>query len=71
MEIPTPTRSDVEAFKEEAVRNLIRGDPERLKRELDGLPYPEEMPAYGEIIVDDMGNLWVQEYEGVRNEQHI
>lgn len=26
------------------------------------LPFPETLPAHGEMVVDDLGNLWVAEY---------
>jgi hypothetical protein len=31
-------------------------------QELRDLPYPESMPAHGDIVVDADGNLWVEEY---------
>jgi hypothetical protein len=29
----------------------------------EDLPIPERVPAYGELIVDDVGNLWAQRHE--------
>jgi hypothetical protein len=63
------TAADVAAFKGEVLSGLVRGDPQQVRRELDELPYPDEMPAYGEILVDDGGNLWVEEYRPPGDEQ--
>jgi hypothetical protein len=57
------TPDDIERYKEresatapdETYRTLV----ERL---LSVQPYPETMPAYGELVVDVEGNLWVAEY---------
>ena len=39
------------------------------ERELNALPYPQTMPAYGRIMVDSDGNLWVPEYRPFGDEQ--
>ncbi len=41
-----------------AARAASRG----VQREPPALPHAETMPAYGNILVDDEGNLWVKEY---------
>ena len=35
----------------------------------DGQPFPETMPAYEGVIVDEEGNLWVEEYRAPGDEQ--
>lgn len=32
------------------------------QRALDELPWPDHMPAYQSLVVDDMGNLWIELY---------
>jgi hypothetical protein len=34
----------------------------RVAAELDKLEYPELLPAYGGVVVDEEGNLWVEEF---------
>jgi hypothetical protein len=56
----TPTtQADIDRYKRArlaGVHELQRPDREM---ELDALPYPETMPAFGPIEVDAAGNLWV------------
>ncbi|MEX0691331.1 MAG: hypothetical protein WD043_05765 [Gemmatimonadales bacterium] len=69
MRANTPvTPSDIAAFKQGVLEGFVQGDPQRIRRELDGLPYPQEMPAFGRILMDDVGHLWVQE-QGSGDEQ--
>jgi hypothetical protein len=35
---------------------------QRVERELNDVPFPETMPAYGPIMADREGNLWVRQY---------
>jgi len=57
------TAVDIEAYRAGELADV--SDPveraERL-RQLDNLPYPETMPAYGTIEVDAEGNIWVADY---------
>jgi hypothetical protein len=39
----------------EHIRNRVEGF-------LDAMPLPATMPAFGPMLVDDVGNLWVQQY---------
>ena len=57
------TNESIDEFKRELIANSFTiGDTARMLSELDELPYPETMPAYGSILVDEVGNLWVQKY---------
>ena len=57
------TDADVEREKqrrlERATSESDRRDIERLFREL---PQPKTMPAYSDIVIDDLDNLWVGDY---------
>ncbi len=57
------TREDVAAIRSERVPES--GDPNRrrlLEEAFEAMPVPETMPAFSTIHVDDVGNLWVEEY---------
>lgn len=45
----------LEAAPSEAVRR-------RVERFLDEAPFPDRMPAYRKLLVDDRGHLWVEHY---------
>lgn len=56
------TEADIEAYRSsvlEEVPEERRPDTERTLREM---PYPETMPAHGELHVDALDHLWVQDY---------
>ncbi|MEW5927216.1 MAG: 6-bladed beta-propeller [Gemmatimonadota bacterium] len=64
---PRPvTPADVESFKE--VRRRVLQDPRRarlrplIEKSLAAMPYPETMPAHGEIRADPAGGLWVSDF---------
>ena len=56
------TSRDIEAFKAEFVEGSAPGSWDR--RIVDHLEFPETMPAYGPVVVDALGNVWVAEYGG-------
>lgn len=57
------TDEAIDEYKRQAIAgSFVIGDTARVRRGLDELPYPETMPAYGSILLDDVGNLWVQKY---------
>ena len=66
------SRSDRERMQE-AYSKTYSGDTQnwgaRYARSMD---FPQEMPWFGPLEVDRLGNLWVQEYEpfGVEGDQH-
>ncbi|NIM51888.1 MAG: hypothetical protein GTN78_05300 [Gemmatimonadales bacterium] len=66
----TVTAADIEAYKDRELADVTDAEarPERL-RELERLPYPETMPAYGTIKIDSEGNLWVAEYRRPGDDQ--
>ena len=57
------TEAIVERYKEVRLAGLteIRERMDK-QRELDSLPFPGAMPAYGQLRADASGNLWVAEY---------
>lgn len=61
---PRPVSGDhMSAWREEQLERV--GDPNRrreMARILEGMPVPETMPAYGQVRVDDVGHIWVEEY---------
>ena len=63
---PVPNRPvtsrDIEAFKAEFVEGSAPGSWHR--RIVDALEFPETTPAYGTVVVDALGNVWVAEYSG-------
>ena len=61
------TTRDIERYKDELIEDWgeLR---ERAKVIANEMPYPETMPAYGAIRVDETGNLWVASYPGPAGE---
>jgi hypothetical protein len=49
-------RKDAEASKEPFIRQM-------LERSLAEMPFPETMPAHGDLRVDRAGNLWVSDFQ--------
>ncbi len=63
------TPDDVDRYKQSrlaGVHELQRADRQS---ELDALPFPETMPAYGAILVDLDGNLWIADYRPFGDER--
>jgi hypothetical protein len=58
---PRPvTSADVRQFE---VSELdMATDPARRARLHRAIPYPDSVPAYGALVIDGMGRIWVQEY---------
>lgn len=57
------TDADIEAFKEQRLSSdMPSGMRDRMVEVLDNSPIRETMPAFHSLIVDRMGNLWVEEY---------
>jgi hypothetical protein len=59
---------DIERYKR-AQTKAWRDARQAAERVVEEMPYPEEMPAYGPLRVDEEGNLWVAEYLPLGNEQ--
>jgi hypothetical protein len=58
------TAADVERFVEDEIADIEDANDRRDRRELyEEMEIPETMPAYQGLKVDDLGNLWVEEYE--------
>ena len=52
---PTPVTDDhIEAY--------MAAQTERYRRYLDGVPIPATLPAYSRFVLDEPGNLWVEEF---------
>jgi hypothetical protein len=63
------TAADIEDFKRRELAEMTDpNDVRRRRRELEELPYPETMPAFGAIHVDAEGNLWVQQFSYANDE---
>ena len=62
---PRPVTSrDIEAYKEVDRRREVRPQfRQQMERLLAEMPYPDEMPAFGGLQVDGLGNLWVSEFQ--------
>jgi hypothetical protein len=63
----TPTREvsddDIELFLSRQLGDMPEGpDRQFMENFYSGMPFPETMPAHGNLIVDSDGNLWVEEY---------
>jgi hypothetical protein len=57
------TDADIETFKEQQLSSdMPSGMRDPMAEVLDNSPIRETMPAFDSLIVDRMGNLWVEEY---------
>ena len=57
------TDADIETFKEQQLSSdMPSGMRDPMAEVLDNTPIRETMPAFDSLIVDRMGNLWVEEY---------
>jgi hypothetical protein len=60
---PMPVTDDwVDAYIEEAVAEVDPEVEQRRRAALEETPHVETFPAYGSILVDTEGNLWVQDF---------
>ena len=60
----TVTAADVAAYRD-AVLARASGTPEQraaLLRRIDGFPWAPQRPAYGRLMIDDAGRLWVSDW---------
>ena len=64
----TVTPADVEQFKQDEIEDADSPDERRrFEAMMLEMPIPETMPAFGSMMVDALGNLWVQQYAGPRD----
>lgn len=57
------TDTDIETFKEQQLSSdMPSGMRDPMAEVLDNSPIRETMPAFDSLVVDRMGNLWVEEY---------
>jgi hypothetical protein len=60
----TVTPADIDRFIEAEVAGIEDANDRRDRRELyEEMDVPETMPAYGDLRLDDQGNLWAADYE--------
>ena len=63
------TAEDVDRYKRSRLAGVHELQKTDRQIELDALPFPEAMPAYGSIIADSEGNLWIADYRPFGDEQ--
>jgi hypothetical protein len=57
------TEEDVQAVREQVLGDDMPAEmQEMLEEVVNAMPTPETMPAYSSALLDDVGNLWVEEY---------
>jgi len=56
------TKADVERLIEEEVARRPAAERPGFRRELEAMDVPPTRPAFGDLLVDDAGNLWAAEY---------
>ncbi len=67
---PVPTRSVADAEWDEFIQEST-GDPrmpEQFKEAYHRMPRAETMPLFGGVLVDDEGNVWLQDFVGPLDE---
>lgn len=50
---------DVETYIQERLAGATLEERPRIRQSLEEMPVPETKPAYGSIMADEVGNLWV------------
>jgi hypothetical protein len=62
--------ADVDGYKRDRIENADDETQRRISEVLvDAIPFPDAFPAYGDLVVDAEGNLWVEAYRTTKNEQ--
>jgi hypothetical protein len=56
------TTADVEAYVEDRLATAPEDRRPGLRQELESMPVPDEKPAFGGLLADQIGNLWVAEW---------
>lgn len=56
------TSADIDAYREELLAQAGEAGRQEVERHVAETPFPETMPAFGELRVDVEGNLWVAEF---------
>lgn len=56
------TRADIERAIEERLARVTEEQRVRMRAQLDGMDVPTTRPAYGRLLVDSQGALWVGDY---------
>jgi hypothetical protein len=65
------TAEDIERYKAERLEDAGAGGPPRdfVEQSLAHMPFPEQFPAHGSLVVDAEGNPWVAKYRRPGDEQ--
>lgn len=65
----TLTEEDVQSVLDRIMDQVPPSQRPRAQQYLERLPVPDRFPAYGDLLVDDRGVLWVGEHYGAVNPQ--
>ena len=58
-----PTREDMRAWFEEVTATYTPAERAAFRQTFDEFPLLESLPAFGQIVVDDVDHVWVREFE--------
>lgn len=59
--------SDVESFLDDRLTDVPAEERPAVRSDLASLPFPERKPAYGRLLADAQGHLWVGEWTGAES----
>jgi hypothetical protein len=62
--VPRPvSENDVSDYIERELEDIEdEADRRQTRDSYEEMPIPEAMPAFADVMVDDVGNLWIQEF---------
>jgi len=66
---PIPNPPVTERDKARHRKDWLENNSEWARRRADELEYPQTKPAYGTVVVDALGNVWVAEYSRGHNDR--
>ena len=58
----TVSEEDVDQYIQNRLAQVPEGRRPGLRQELEAMPVPSSKPAYGRLLADQVGNLWVSEW---------
>ena len=62
-DVRSPTRADLEDHLDEQYADRTEEERARVLAELEDMPLPGRFPAFGRILTDSRGSLWVEDYQ--------
>ena len=62
-DVRSPTQSDLDDHLDEQYADRTEEERARVLAELEDMPLPERFPAFGRILTDSRGSLWVEDYQ--------